>query len=173
MKKILLVALLVLLPLSVYALEPMADGGLDEITAQEGVRITIGGQTQADALTIEQEATSTSWTNTSGDVETGIYMKVDQAGPDTIKIWGDLTIVAAEFDIDENPATDLVSAVQISLPHIYKTSGAKKTDIFIASRAVPATTTMCEPTEGKLGSQYRSGGYTEITGGTIYISAIE
>ncbi|VFQ45235.1 DUF6160 family protein [Desulfoluna butyratoxydans] len=61
MKKAFLVALVVLLPMSGYAeLKAMDDAGLNKITAQEGVRITIGGGG------ITTAAYETLWTNANG-----------------------------------------------------------------------------------------------------------
>ncbi|VFQ45236.1 DUF6160 family protein [Desulfoluna butyratoxydans] len=178
MKKILLVALLVLLPMSVYALEPMADCNLDEITAQEGVKITIAGSGDAsqfgmgtEALEIRQKAVSTAWTNKENGVESGIVNKLTQTIADTIFVTGDLTIVAST-DGD-------VSSVAIGLPEVGISKGSKKTEIYITSRDTNLgdsnfiSQVTADPASGKLGTQYTDAGFTHIqAGGSVTISAI-
>ena len=172
MKKILLVALLVFLPMSVYALEPMSMDALGDVTAQEGVNINFGA-TEAGAVTIETTATSTAWTNydTTTKVESGIVQKVVQSAADVIKVWGNLTIQA-------KTASDK-ALVEIGLPNVKVQSNNKRTDIFISSKAHgdtgPAASYdafITDTTTGKLGSQYTTGATTSITGGTIQISAM-
>ncbi len=61
MKKIVLIAFLAFLPMSVYAdLKAIDDLGLNEITGQEGVKITIGGSG------ISTTTYDTLWTNSNG-----------------------------------------------------------------------------------------------------------
>ncbi|SCY12399.1 DUF6160 family protein [Desulfoluna spongiiphila] len=95
MKKILLVAVLVLLPLSAYAdLKSMDAEALDEITAQEGVKIEIGGTHGAlktpadpsatpptdavyyfeDAMKITKSNSTTAWENDNGASKGAIVM---------------------------------------------------------------------------------------------------
>jgi len=199
MKKILLVALLVLLPMSVYALEPMADGNLDEITAQEGVQITISGngsytdpdtsvEVMSNALEIQQKAVSTAWTNRDGNIESGIVMKVTQTDADKIFVSGDLTIQAKT-----SAGPGFVSSVEIGLPEVYMTKGSKKTEIYVTSRTsetsgvnhskdlddsnfISDVTTPVAPATvapGKLGTQYTNAGYTHIvSGGKISITSM-
>ncbi|BCS96061.1 hypothetical protein DSLASN_16930 [Desulfoluna limicola] len=180
MKKMLLVALLVLLPLSVYALEPMADGGLDEITAQEGVRITIGGDSADDALIITQQAVDTAWENDQSGVKSSILMDVT-GGKDEIKIWGSLTIQAKQVELTDGSTTVTKDAVVIGLPQITReTVVAKSTVISIGGECTASTTdkTITQANQQVLGTLFQAGGMTEIntadgSNGVITISALD
>jgi len=170
MKKILLVALLVLLPMSVYALEPMGDGNLDEITAQEGVRISIGGGSVGSALIITQQAVDTAWENDDGTgVKSSILMDVT-GGEDTIKIWGDLTIEAKVVGSKD--------AVVIGLPQITKeTTSAKSTVISIGGAVSRSGSDIAQANKDILGTMYQTGGMTTVnvapgSNGTITITAM-
>ncbi|VVS95212.1 DUF6160 family protein [Desulfoluna spongiiphila] len=190
MKKILLVALLVLLPMSAYALEPMADSNLDEITAQEGVEIAFSGGGANGGLMVETQATDTAWTNRDGAIESGILCAVTQSEFNAIEVWGSLTIEAKQ-----ESGKDLV---EIGLPNIQVVNAAKKSDIYITSvehTAIPDDPSTPDVDESKsvdevasaytnfigdgvvntsdmLGSQYTSGAITRVLGGTIKISAM-
>jgi len=160
MKKILLVVLSVLLPMSVYALEPMSMDSLDEITAQEGVKITISGSgiyndgsvdVITDALEIQQKAVSTAWTNkdATGTVESGIVNVVSQTLADKIFVKGDLTILASTTDTTATATDPAVSSVNIGLPDVYITKGSKKTEIYITNRNTNAVDAVNNPNGGK------------------------
>jgi len=181
MKKILLVALLVLLPLSAYALVPMADGNLDEITAQEGVRITIGGGETA-PLVINQTAADFAWENQGVLVEAvegegddpdtpavmagfSILMDVDEvvSNGSKISIWGDLLIQATKL------------GVELTLPSITSENLGTKTKISLGVNvAIAADGTLSHTgPSGVLGTMYEGGGLTEILGNSkIIISAM-
>ena len=156
MKKILLIALLVLLPLSVYAApQAMNADELDAMTAQEGVKITFGdADGGAGGLVIKQAAADTAWTNKDVDgdtiVETGILMEVTQQD-NIITITDSLTIEAKKFDVNFTPLkvddgqgnmidnpnyvadSNFVDSVVIGLPTVKKVAGSGRTDIFIFS----------------------------------------
>lgn len=180
MRKILLVAFLVLLPLSVYALEPMSMDSLDEITAQEGVRITIGGAEEANALVITQTAADMAWENVGeldGSTENhrfSILMDVDEAvsNGNKISIWGDLKIQATQ------------KGVELTLPSIVSENMGTKTTISLGMDLIMSDDGKLgygpdpDPANGVyisgvLGTLYQGGGKTEITGNSqIFINPI-
>ena len=163
MKKFLLIALLVLFPLSVYAApQAMNADELDAMTAQEGVKITFGDSDGgAGGLVIKQAAADTAWTNKAVDgdtiVETGILMEVTQQD-NIITITDSLTIEAKKFDVNfaalqiddgqgtliDNPnyaaESDFVDSVVIGLPTVKHVAGSGRTDIYIFSENHEATT---------------------------------
>lgn len=174
MRKILLVALLVLFPLSVYALEPMSTDSLDEITAQEGVRISIGGG-EAAPLIITQQSVSTAWENDNGatDGKSSVLLNVT-GGTDTIKIWGDLTIEAKKATV----GSASVDAVVIGLPQVTKeVEVPKSTVISIGGAVVKETDGSLSNGGAVLGTLYQTGGLTTVnthadSNGTITITAM-
>lgn len=174
MRKILMAAMLVMLPLSVYAAQPMTEANLDSITAQEGVKISFSGSGANGGLVVQTQAADIAWTNRDNLIETGIIQDVTQTGFNTIEVTGALTIEAKQV-----AGVDLV---EIGLPGIEVTAAAKKTDIYITSKthadlaAAKAYDAFIgdgiAAGNGKLGSQYTASAVTVIDGGKIQISSM-
>ena len=170
MKKMILVALLVLLPMSVYALEPMSMDALGDITAQEGVEISFSGTGSGGEFLVTQQAANTGWSNTNATNECGIAMVVSEGSTQTILVSDSLTIQATD------------DGVVIDVPTLSITRNPSKTDIYIGKRAKITDTSDDDYLKfieniavvgNKLGSQYTSGGATSIsTGNKITISAM-
>lgn len=171
MKKLVLAAIMMLVPFSAFALDSMTDDALDKMTAQEGVTITF------ENVTIHQEATNMGWTDgdglgaTSNAASAGTVF-IAQSGSTTTEITGSLTIdvatATANMDVDGIAGNDILtgtSFVKIGLPSIDQTAVAKTMTISLNNTVAASTTQV-------LGSLYQAGGATSIDpGSSVYILA--
>ncbi|WP_300666750.1 DUF6160 family protein [Desulfoluna sp.] len=187
MKKILLVALLVLLPMSVYAdMKSISDEGLNEITAQEGVQIVVGGtftgayvtdgddagdaiNTGGDYMMITKTGNSTAWENINADGTTRTAIRMKQVDQVDTFIMATLTIEAK--DVNDFTVAGAIgeSVVDIGVDATIVKPKATATQISLGNGL--KSKDMSFVNEGILGTQYQQGGTTTVQG-NIMIGAI-
>lgn len=194
MKKILLVAVLVLLPLSAFAdLKTMDAEALDEITAQEGVKITIGGLSDAGtsidwdgaggedpisycdkAMKIRKSNASSAWQNGDVGEDSAGAIVMQEANVQDIFVQGEISILAATDAVDgsyvkiqigkEASGSDAADELDI-------VQTAKATKIYIQNQALVDNTIKGVDDAHCLGTNYAAGGLTSVLG-HIKISAL-
>lgn len=197
MKKLVLVAIMMLVPFTSFALDAMNDGALDEITAQEGVTITF------DNVVVNQAGSNIAWgdndgttvvrydTDTNGDgvidnsdtptttTTDGGYIFISQDSGNTITLDGTsltIDVATATSDITVGDATieDGTTFVAIGLPSV--TVGATQKTTTISMNAYmdndgDGAIDFPEAGTTALGSLYQhTTGNTTITG-SVYIYA--
>jgi len=163
MKKLVLAAIMMLVPFSAFALDSMTDDALDKMTAQEGVTITF------ENVVINQEAADMAWTDgdgLDGDTTAGTVY-IAQGGDTVTTITGSLTIDVATATTPIAIAGSAgiaagTSFVKIGLPSVSQTASNKTMDISLNSTVAAGTQV--------LGSLYQAGGNSSINAGSaIYI----
>jgi hypothetical protein len=170
MKKLVLAAIMMLVPFSAFALDAMNDDAMDKLTGQAGVTITF------ENVTIRQQAADMAWTDVDGCDSEGLdntnagTVYIAQGGDTVTTITGSLEIdvATATADIAIAGAADPIEAnttfVKIGLPSISQTASNKTMTISLNS-AVAAGTQI-------LGSLYQQGGKSSIyPNSAIYIYA--
>lgn len=165
MKKLVLVAMMVLVPFAAFALETMNDDALDEMTAQEGVTITF------DNVLVTQTSSDTSWGDSDGlgtgtDTSAG-YIFMDQDGYTETTITGSLEIDVATADADLTVGTETIASgtsfVKVALPSISQAANAKTNTISISNAQTAAS-------GEALGTLWQNAGSSSVSG-SLYIYA--
>ncbi|MBU1172413.1 MAG: hypothetical protein KKD44_22880 [Proteobacteria bacterium] len=180
MKKLVLIAVLLLVPFTAFALDSMNDSALDEMTAQQGVTITFDG------VVVTQGVSDFSWGDGDGlgGTTAAGYLFLEESGAGTtVSLDGtSMTIDVATAGVggyivvpdgpDADTDPDLAIAegttfVAIGLPSVTVGAAAKTTTVSLISAAPTAATV---PTAAQtLGSFYQNTtGNTTIVG-SVYI----
>ena len=167
MKKLVLAAIMMLVPFSAFALDSMSDKALDKMTAQEGVTITF------DNVVVTQQASDMAWHDNDGiaGATTAGRIYIAQSGNTTTTITGDLTIdvaTAGTGGLVVGPTTIAsgVSFVKIGLPSVSQAAAAKTMTISMDN----ATASTVGSTGTALGTLFQNGGNSSISG-AVYIYA--
>jgi hypothetical protein len=192
MKKLVLTAVMMMMPFTAFALDAMNDAALDEMTAQEGVTITF------DNVVINQTASNMAWidgdalTDDTGTViadTAGGSIFIEQDGSTVTTVTGSLTIdvattsaaltiqdpdglgAAVESTIDAN-----TTFVKIGLPSVSQAAAAKTMTIGLTPEdGVPTLTagqshSISQWGGESLGTLFQDAGSSTITG-AVYIYA--
>jgi hypothetical protein len=167
MKKLVLAAIMMLVPFTSFALDKMNDAALDKMTAQEGVTISF------ENLTITQTSGNLGWHDGDGigAGSTAGRIFIGQTGNTTTVISGSMLIdvaTATAAIIGTNIVAD-TTFVKISLPSIAQTSNAKTMTVNLDHPA--AADSGLTAGYGRLGTLYQDASTTTINGGTVYIYA--
>ena len=160
MKKLVLVALMLLVPFTSFALDTMNDADLDEMTAQAGVTIALSN------VQITQNATSMAW----GDTETNTSWLVleAQALSNTQSINGtvDFDVVAIADSVYDT------TSVAIALDLVITNTGGTCQDILLTETLTTAENPISGTTASStLGTLYQGAAATQTITGTINIMA--
>ena len=165
MKKLVLAAIMMLVPFSAFALDAMNDEAMDKLTAQEGVTITF------ENVVINQTASNTAWSDADGlataDTSAGSVF-ITQTGSTVTDISGSLTIDVATTEaaliVDGTTIGADTSFVKIGLPSVSQSAAAKTMTISLNSTAAAGTQV--------LGTLFQDAGSSSINpGAAIYIYA--
>lgn len=172
MKKLVLVAIMMLVPFSAFALDSMNDDALDKLTAQEGVTITF------ENVVIDQTASDIAWSDADGvtDAPNAGRIYVDQSGSTVTTITGSLKIdvatvgdtalaIAAPTNGVASSIAAKTSFVKIELPNVSQGAAAKTMTIKMDNNLLTTNTAYTSQT---LGTLYQDAGSSKITG-AVYI----
>ena len=174
MKKLVLIAILSLVPFTAFALDAMDDSALDKVTAQEGVTITFN------AVEINQAAEDIAWGDADGlndaGVTTGGYIFMSSNAGNTISLDGtsltiDVATAVADIAVGAETITAGTTFIALGLPSV--TIGyTERTTTITLDDAVNATG-FPEPAAEALGSLYQNTTGNTTISGDIYIYAHE
>lgn len=174
MKKLVLAAIMMLVPFSAFALDAMNDDAMDKLTGQAGVTITF------ENVVITQSSADMGWTDADGCDRGGdntgsgtVYLDYTDGATETT-ITGSLSIDVAtattQYDILGTTA-DIASGttfVKIGLPSVSQTAVDKTMTIGLAPTVAIAKTDAIQV----LGQLYQAGGSSSISANSaIYIYA--
>ncbi|GAB6095388.1 hypothetical protein JCM14469_16400 [Desulfatiferula olefinivorans] len=165
MKKLVLTAVMMMMPFTALALDAMNDSALDEMTAQEGVTITF------DNVVITQTAADMAWSDSDGDGvgTTGGTVYLAQGGSTVTTITDSLTIDVATADGDVVVGTETIGTgttfVKIGLPSVSQAASAKTMEISLGADVAAAA-----GGAQTLGTLYQDSGSSSISG-AVYIYA--
>ena len=176
MKKLVLIAILSLVPFTAFALDAMTDTALDGITAQEGVSITFTGDTGG--LEIKLGATDTAWIDTDGlgsgtSATTGGYIFIHEDKGQTIRLTDTLTIdVATVTDAGgyAGVATG-TTFVAIGLPGVTMKAEARRATISLGTSTTMMTLDDELSAGTALGTIYQNTDTDTVIDGKILIYA--